>query len=109
MAEAFLETTNWDGKALNHVYLMEGDKAIAYQNALTGQVLYFTTPYQLIKRGRTFVKAVLSPFKASNTPGLIEVKGSKGETYYVNPVEKSCTCSGYIFRSKCKHIDAAGK
>ena len=36
----------------------------------------------------------------------IEVKGSKGKTYKVSRQgdKWTCTCSGFQFRQKCKHI-----
>ena len=36
----------------------------------------------------------------------IEVKGSKGKTYKVSQQgdKWKCTCSGFQFRQKCKHI-----
>jgi len=35
---------------------------------------------------------------------VIEVKGSKGETYTVDPEAQTCTCPGYTFRGTCKHV-----
>ena len=102
--EAFLETTDWGQTATNHIYLLDGDRAIAYQNALDGTVKYFSKPIQINKRGRTFVKSKVNPFGKS-TVKLIEIAGSKGATYFMNPVKKTCTCPGFSFRGNCKHLD----
>ena len=39
-------------------------------------------------------------------PKVIEVKGSKGEIYFVTRSSKGmkCTCPGFSFRSTCKHV-----
>lgn len=109
MAEAFLETTVWkdNTSAKNGVYLLEGDKCLAFRN-FKAETTYFTKPITLDKRGRTFEKLNKSPFKVATVdvaaPVRVEVKGSKGETYYVDTEAKTCTCSGFVFRGKCKHL-----
>jgi uncharacterized Zn finger protein len=35
---------------------------------------------------------------------VVEVKGSKGNSYFVNVEENTCTCPGFTFRGACKHI-----
>lgn len=110
MAEAFLETTVWDGPYPNHTYLLEGDRAIAYIKVGTKEPFYFSKPIQLDKRGRKFQKLDKNPFgKQETDPTLIEVKGSKGDTYYVDPVAATCTCSGFKFRGTCKHLKSLEK
>jgi len=37
---------------------------------------------------------------------VVEVKGSKGNSYFVNVEEKTCTCPGFTFRGNCKHVEA---
>lgn len=107
MADAFLEVTEWEGNTPNHIYLLEGDKAIAYIKRGTTEPFYFSKPWNMDKRGRKFQKVEPSPFAAVKTdPELVEVKGSRGETYYVNPTEKTCSCPGFKFRGKCKHVDS---
>jgi hypothetical protein len=38
---------------------------------------------------------------------LVEVPGSNGAVYLVNKNKNSCTCSGFKFRGKCKHLKLA--
>jgi len=38
---------------------------------------------------------------------IVKVEGSRGATYEVNLERGSCTCSGYRFRGKCKHLALA--
>jgi hypothetical protein len=102
--EAFVETTQWDVPTPAHVYLLDGDKAVAYQNALDGSIKYFKKPIQISKRGRTFLKAKVNPFKLKSTDDIITVPGSKGVEYVVNLTKKTCNCPGFSFRGKCKHV-----
>jgi hypothetical protein len=41
------------------------------------------------------------------TPDRWEVTGSRGDTYVVERVDGAltCTCSGFRFRSKCRHTE----
>lgn len=105
--EALKEVTVWEDVKVqpNHIYLFEGDKAHAYIKWGTGKPEYFKKPMQIDKRKRKFVKADIKLFELPKEPNeLVEVKGSKGNSYWVNPEEKTCTCPGFTFRGNCKHI-----
>jgi hypothetical protein len=39
-----------------------------------------------------------------NDPDTFEVKGSKGDIYFVNKEEYFCTCLGFKYRNECKHL-----
>jgi hypothetical protein len=108
--EAVKEITVWaDSKsAVNHTYLLDSDKMIAYIRYGTTEPFWFKNPIKISKSGRKFEKVSndlfnlsMNVFTPSNTK---EVKGSKGQTYIINLDENTCTCSGYTFRGTCKHI-----
>jgi hypothetical protein len=102
--EALRETTG--GQFHPHTYLLDGTKLVAYIKANETVPFYFKNPIKgFDKRGRQFEKASTSLFEASASTNLIEVQGSKGAVYYVDPDAHSCTCPGYTFRGKCKHTD----
>lgn len=103
---AVQETTKWDVeyRKPNHTYLLDGDKIIAYIKWSEGEPEYLKTPLRIDKRGRTFVELKNNPFKVKIKSELIKVIGSKGDTYFVDPDNKTCTCSGFQFRGTCKHL-----
>lgn len=103
--EALREVTQWKSeyKAPNHVYLMNGAKAVAYMPWGTGKPVYFKSPMQLDKRGRQFVRLAKNPFKVEKET-RVKIVGSRGDVYWVDPVEMSCTCAGFTFRGSCKHL-----
>ena len=105
---AIKEITEWKevSRQPNHVYLMDGEKAVAYIKWGEGEPFYFKTPMRLDKRYRKFIelKGAEDPFKAQTIKSeLIAVTGSKGNTYFVDPETKTCTCPGFTFRGACKH------
>lgn len=106
--QALRETTDW-GKASvpNHVYLLDGNNLVAYIKHGTKNPFYFKNPIKgFDKRGRKFVEVKPNPFKQKKVAATIEVKGSKGNVYYVDPEAKTCTCPGFTFRGICKHLEA---
>ena len=108
--QAFKEITVWadSNTAINHTYLLDGDKMVAYIRYGTTEPFWFKTPIKISKSGRKFEQAsddlfnlsmnVLTP---SNTK---EVEGSKGAKYIINLDENTCTCPGYTYRGTCKHV-----
>lgn len=105
--EAIREVTEWEGVARqpNHTYLMEGDKAVAYIKWDETIPYFFKSPLRIDKRYRKFVKADIGLFGNIKKPSnLIEVAGSKGAVYYVDPDAGKCTCPGFKFRGACKHL-----
>jgi len=108
--EAVREITKWkvDYRPPNHDYLLDGDKVVAYRKWGEGPVIECSGRIKLDRRYRKFIKLEDSPFKikANIQPMVVEVIGSKGQTYFVNTEEKTCTCPGHKFRGTCKHLEA---
>ena len=105
--EAVREVTDWPYP--NHTYLLDGTTLIAYIKKGESKPFYFKNGIKHFdKRGRKFEKANTNLFEThveSAVSNLIEVQGSKGAVYYVDPELHSCTCPGFTFRGKCKHTD----
>lgn len=107
------ETTKWETRTPNHIYLLSDDKskAFAYVRSGTRDVFKFKSPIRLDLRGRTF-KAVPNTFGYKIETEAVEgrvwtVKGSKGDEYRVSEErgEFKCTCSGFRFRGACRHVE----
>jgi hypothetical protein len=125
----FLETTLWDNAAIpNHTYLLTDDKSrmVAYIPLGKTQVFTFKTPIKFSTRGRKFQKIDNSfgyvmpsiakttdstALAATSTARTIMVQGSTGKSYTLTEQGKSwtCTCSGFSFRGKCKHLESVPK
>jgi SWIM zinc finger len=102
------EVTVWDmDYQPNHTYLFDGMKAVAYIKKGEKNPIYFSNPMTIDRRGRKFVELKTNPFKKKIESNLIKIVGSKGNVYHVDPEAKSCTCTGFQFRGKCKHIEQA--
>ena len=108
--QAFKEITVWadSNTAINHTYLLDGDKMVAYIRYGTTEPFWFKTPIKISKSGRKFEQVSDDLFNFSMnviTPNNItEVTGSNGTKYIINLDENTCTCPGYTYRGTCKHI-----
>jgi hypothetical protein len=118
MLEILKETTVWsDGSNANHTYLLDGSKIVAYAKSSDNSVQVLRTQIKIDKRYRTFIKTkhfgleklIKSSSTKSNTR-VFKVK-SKEKEYFVelSDYNYTCTCTGFNFRGKCKHIDAVAK
>jgi hypothetical protein len=109
----FAETTDYRDAVPNGIYLLNDskDKMFAFRPRGTGEIKVFRNPIRIDLRGRKFV---INPVQFQT--GLREpepegrvwiVKGSKGDEYRVSELNGnlSCTCSGFKFRGKCRHIE----
>jgi hypothetical protein len=107
--EAVREITVWTGIARqpNHDYLLDGDRVVAYRKWGEGEIIASPSRLKIDRRGRKFVKLDPNPFQGFGEeikPMVVEVKGSKGNSYFVNKDEGRCTCPGFTFRGTCKHL-----
>ena len=118
--EALKEVTVWEDSTFqcNHTYLLDGDKMLAYIKNGETSPFYFKNPITISRSRRKFEKLKVNPFKdwakllkahidVEPTPDYIKkIAGSKpGVTYELNTRDKTCSCSGFTFRGKCKHVE----
>jgi len=118
MLEILKETTVWaDSSNANHTYLLEGSKIIAYAKFGGNDIQELRTQIIIDKRYRTFVKTKHSGLQKyiKNTPKKSNTKVfkviSKTKEYFVelSDYNYTCTCTGFNFRGKCKHITAVAE
>lgn len=113
------ETTEWRTQVPNHIYYVSDDKRkmVGYIKAGTKSLIKFSKPMGFDIKGRKFtvVKRGESDSVYFGTPQVVkpsadvrEVAGSGGKTYFVTvkPGRMSCTCPGFQFRNKCKHVES---
>lgn len=114
------EVTRWDVdyRQPNHVYLVSGDKAVAYVPWGKGKPVYFRSFQRIDRRGRKFVEVrknlwgfdiTVEVAGEEQPPGETwEVRGSRGDVYTVSLTDGrwSCTCPGAMFRGSCRHIQS---
>lgn len=105
--EAVREITVWEdcSRQPNHEYLLEGSRILAYRKWGQGEPIKLNGNIKIDRRGRKFIKLALTVFNNfEKESSVVEVKGSKGDSYFVNVNEGTCTCPGFNFRGKCKHV-----
>ena len=105
MAKVVQETTDWEWP--NHTFLLEGTSLLAYIKQGTKEPIWFKQPIKRFSTsGRKFRELKTNPFGEVKTEStVVKVQGSKGTIYEVDTEAKTCTCSGFQFRSTCKHLN----
>jgi hypothetical protein len=113
--KVFQEITVWDSDFAvpNHVYFLSDskDKMYGYVREHDGLVQVFKKPHRFHTRGRKFKEVPdnwnvtvdeTEPVEGRNWT----VAGSKGASYTVteNHGLWTCTCSGFKFRNRCRHV-----
>jgi hypothetical protein len=101
---AIKETTG--GLFPAHTYLLDGTTLVAYIKVGDTKPFYFKNGIKgFDKRGRKFEELKKNPFKVDVTiSSVTKVQGSKGNVYEVDKEAGTCTCPGFTFRGKCKHV-----
>ena len=102
--EAMRETTG--GLFPAHIYLLDSNNLVAYIKKGETAPFYFKNPIKgFDKRGRKFEAVKPNPFNIKKESNAIKVIGSKGQEYFVDRDQGTCTCPGFTFRGSCKHLD----
>jgi hypothetical protein len=116
MSQILQEITQWDTDfpIINKIYLLDlKDNIIAYTNS-DGNINQLKKPIKLNKSRRKFIKVNhigLSKLiqKVEDNTRIFKVN-SKDKEYIISldndTGNMSCTCTGFTFRGKCKHIEA---
>lgn len=116
----FQEVTEWDvGTAINHIYYLKDDKSsmVGYIKNGTKKLFKFKKPIAIDVRGRKFVELKDKKgepdtvyFAKPQEPNkeAIKVQGSNGKVYTVEKIAGKyiCSCPGFLFRHKCKHVES---
>lgn len=105
------EVTDWTNNIPNHIYLVvdSREKMLGYIKNGTDKLEMFKSPITFDVRKRKFKQV-------PNTFGYVEpemiksvnswqIRSDSGNVYTLerNGNSLSCSCSGFKFRSKCKH------
>jgi hypothetical protein len=120
MSEILQETTIWTGHygACNHTYLLDNsNNIIAYVKQGKSEVNILKSKIKIDKRYRKFIKVnhsglskIINKTIIQPNTRVFKVKSNTKE-YMVELINNqyTCTCTGFTFRGKCKHIEAVAK
>lgn len=132
MFKILQETTVWNSEytVYNHTYLLDPkDRILAYYNAKDKTIHQLKSPYVIDKKYRKFIetkntklsKLIPKDYKEETvkyTPSenirIFKVKSKEKNREYIVEYNKlgdyyTCSCIGYGYRRKCRHVDAVAK
>jgi len=91
-----------------HIYYVnDADKLVWFQvGDYTRGLDKYAVPKKFFRTGRKFEKIGIIE-EEKDIANIVQVAGSKGNTYSVDLDENTCTCTGFRFRGACKHVDHA--
>ena len=119
MVKPYWETSEWLDDTPNHVYFLDDSKSKMYAYVIQGDIevtKVFKNPIRFDSRYRKFVEVPNiwdAEFQEVELKGLAvkdpswQFEGSKGAKYTVTLSQGTynCTCPGFTYRGKCKHVD----
>ena len=102
MIEILQEITDWrDENISNGIYhVNQSGGLVAYQPA-TGKLKTFKKPIKGFSKARRKFKRI-GFVKEEFDKDVITVEGSNGNIYTI--INGKCSCPGFKFRRKCKHV-----
>lgn len=101
-----VQELTWDNPVMNHIYLLDQDRMLAYIPSGAKEAVYFSGPRTFDRRGRKFKELKTSPFKSAMPERkVLKIQGSRGAVYEVDVENRSCSCPGFVFRNRCKHVE----
>lgn len=104
MLSVLKEITEWKGTTPNHIYLIDGNKVLAFIREGTCEPIVLKQPMMFDKRYRKFVSLKDNPFNIQVKSNVTLIEGSRGAVYELDKINKTCTCPGFTFRGHCKHL-----
>jgi hypothetical protein len=89
-------------------YVNESDKLVWFQVCDYSRGLdVYAKPKKFSMARRKF--ELVGTIPEDKDVAIVEVTSENGNTYQVNTQKKTCSCQGFKFRGKCKHIELALK
>lgn len=92
---------------LAYAALRGNGKVVGHWNPKTGEGHAYSSALNFKTTRRKFKAVWIN--KIHQETNTIRVEGSKGNIYEVAKDGSNCTCPGFTFRGKCKHVETQRK